>query len=73
VKLKELPGWASALEGARQVYDFVPEKAFELAGEQEAREGQTFICSGNEVYVAACQTGLVRLKNGQRAFVYPKG
>lgn len=72
MKLKELPGWVEALEGARQVFTNVPEEAFTEAGEQEAPPEKTFICSSNEVYVAACETGRVRLKNGQRADVYPR-
>lgn len=73
MKLKELPGWDSALQSARMHYQLVPAKAFELAGEKEAAPGQTFISSGNEVYVEACRTGLVRLRNGQRAHVDPRG
>lgn len=73
MKLKELPGWASAVEGARQIFDNVPAEAFELAGEVEAPPERTFICGPNEAYVEACRTGLVRLKNGRSAYVEPRG
>lgn len=73
MKLKELPGWASAVEGARQVFDNVPAEAFEQAGETEAAPDRHFICGPNEAYVEACRTGLVRLRNGKPATVDPRG
>lgn len=67
MKMKELPGWESAVGGARQIFPWVPTTAFEMAGETDAPESKTFVCGPNEAYVAACRAGNVRLPNGQRA------
>jgi hypothetical protein len=72
MKFKELPGWESAVGGAREVYSWVAPAAFEVAGEREAPPAKTFVCGPNEAYVEACRTGLAQLRDGRPAGTMPK-
>jgi len=67
MKLKDLPGWESAVTGAREIFKWVPAEAFERAGELDAPKAKTFVCGPNEAYVFACEASDVRLPDGRRA------
>lgn len=66
MKNKEIPGWADAVEGAKKVFSSVEDEAWEAAGESEAPTNKFFIFGPNDVYMVACRTGKVRLRNGER-------
>ena len=66
MKVRELSGWASAVAGAKEVFPWVDVAIFDEAGRLEAPEKKTFVYGPNEAYMFACQTGKVRLRNGER-------
>lgn len=61
MRLRDLPGWASAIEGARQTWPWVPVEAWARVAELDAG-GQEFVCSQNELYSAGMTAGLVKLR-----------